>query len=250
MRKLTLDQFHYLENIYLKYFPINIPDEILNNYKAIIEYKNVIKYAKRDKRTLNCLLDVVINKINLNQRFQKGTLIKLIRWQSDKTLVDPVISDKLFYIFKSLITNINEEISWSLSVTIKDIELSEENIEWLVHNYDKSIHIQNRLLLYPKPNKIITEWANKRLKQGDLDNRKSELIGLKLNYNSNFSIKNKESLLWAIHYSKLNVERKKELLLKHTNSDSFEELIKICEKNKFIDIIERIYNEICNGSPE
>lgn len=129
--KLTPKQFVLLENSYLRHFPTHIPDELFKDYKTIFEHKDLIRYAKPDKRILNHLLDTVINKIKSNQRFQKITFIKLIRWQCDNTFIDLTTSDKLFFVFKSLINEVNETIAWSLSVTIKDIELSQENIGWL-----------------------------------------------------------------------------------------------------------------------
>ncbi len=242
--KLTPEQFILLENSYLRHFPTHIPDEIFQDYKSILEYKDLIRYAKPDKRILNHLLDTVIEKIKTNQRFQKITFIKLIRWQCDKSFIDSKTSDKLFFVFKTLINEVNETIAWSLSVTIKDIELSQENIDWLIDNYEISEHIQNRLLRYPKPNKAITIWCDQRLKKKDLDNRLSELIGLRLNFDISFTNKDKTSLIWGIHYSKLSDKAKKELLLKHMTADNFEELMKICEKNNYTDIISQLYNEI------
>ncbi|KFE97886.1 hypothetical protein [Chryseobacterium luteum] len=242
--KLTIEQFILLENYYLRHFPPHIPDEILQDYKTILEYKDIIKYTKPEKRILNYLLDTAIKKINNNQRFQRITFIKLIRWQWEKAFIDNVISDKLFFIFKSLITEVNETISWSLSVIIKDIELSQNNIEWLIDNYAISEHIRNRLLRYPKPNKAITIWCKERLQRKDLDERLSELIGLSLNFNIKFTHKDKTSLIWGIYYSKLSDNLKKELLLKHLTTDNFEELIKICERSNFIDIISQLYNDL------
>ncbi len=147
--KLTREQFKLLENSYLRHFPTHIPDEIFQDYKTILENKDVIRYAKPDKRILNHLLNTVTEKLKSNQRFQKITFIKLIRWQCDKTFIDSKTSDKLFFVLKSLINEVNETIAWSLSMTIKDIELSQKNVQWLIDNYEISEHIQNRLLRYP-----------------------------------------------------------------------------------------------------
>lgn len=242
--KLTFKQFILLENSYFRYFPTRIPDEIFQDYKTIVEYKDLIRYVRPDKRILNHLLDIAIEKIENNQRFQKITFIKLIRWQCDNSFIDSKTSDKLFFIFKSLINDVNDTIAWSLSVTIKDIELSQENIDWLIDNYETSEHIQNRILRYPKPNKAITNWCDQRLKKKDLDNRLSELIGLRLNFDTSFTFKDKTCFIWGIHYSKLSDKTKKKLLLKHLTENNFEELIKICEKNNYTDIISQLYNDI------
>ena len=242
--KLTPEQFLLLENSFLRHFPTNIPDEIFQDYKTILDYKDLLRYSKADKRILNHLLDTVIEKIKSNQRFQKITFIRLIRAQCDKTFIDSKISDKLFVVFRSLITEVNETSCWNLSVTIKDIELSQENIDWLIENYEISEHIQNRLLRYPRPNMAITTWSSQRITEKDLDNRLSELIGLRLNLDTDFSFEDKTSLIWGIHYSKLPDARKKELLLQNLTESNFNELIKICEKNNFTDVISQIYNDI------
>jgi len=241
--KLTPQQFVLLEKSYFKYFPTHIPDEIFQDYKTTLEYKELIRFAKPDKRILNHLITMVIDKIQRNQRFQRITFIKLIRLQCDRTFIDSEISEKLFFIFKSLINEVNETIAWYLSGTIRDIKLSQENVAWLIENYEVSEHIQNRLLRYPKPNKAITNWGEQRLKNKDLNSRLSELIGLRLNFNTDFNFKDKTSLIWGIHYSKLPNNKKKELLLKHLTTDNFVELIKICEKNDFTDVISRLYKE-------
>jgi len=241
---LTREQYIILENSYLRHFPTNIPEEILLDYKSVLEFKDLIRHSKADKRILSHLLDIVIDKITTKKRFQKITFIKLIRWQCDNSFIDSELSDKLFFVFKSLIAEVNDKILWSLSVIIKDIELSEENIYWLIEHYQDSEHIQNRLLRYPIPNKEITTWSDQCLKQKKLQNRISELIGLKLNFYPDFNYKNKTSLLWGIHYSKLQDKIKKELLIKHMTHENFEELIKICEKNEFVDVISQLYSDL------
>lgn len=52
---------------------------------------------------------------------------------------------------------------------------------------------------------------------------------------------NKLNLVWGIHFSKLNDDIKKELLLMHLSVDNFDEVIKICERNKYTDMILQFY---------
>ncbi|MEC4036912.1 hypothetical protein [Myroides odoratimimus] len=244
--KLTSEQFILLEKTYYQHFSNDIPVEIFQDYKSIIKNKELLRYASPDQRILNNILDVAIGKMKHKQRFQKITFIKLIRCQCENIQVDSTTGDKLFYIFKSLISTVNDKISWSLSVTIKDKVISQENINWLIENYEISEHIQNRLLRYPFPNKAITKWANQRLKKKDLNERLSELIGLKLNFDTNFSCKDKTKLVWGIHFSKLSEELKKELLLKHVTTENLEYVLEICDRNSFTDIIHNLYHSNLN----
>jgi hypothetical protein len=245
---LSPEQCALLECSYLRYFPTEIPDAILEDYETIIEFKDLIKSAKPNKRILYRLLDTCIEKIQSKQRFQKILLIKLIRHHREDALIDRPTSDKLFVVFKSLINEVNERIAWTLSVALKGIELSPESVDWLIANYPSSVHIQNRLLRYPKPNRPITMWAYERLKKNDLEDRLSELIGLCLNFDSNFVHKDKTSLIWGIHYSKLPDQKKKALLLKHLTTDNFEGLIKLCERNNYTDVISKLYKSIMRTS--
>lgn len=244
MTEISRENYLILEKCYLTNFPSNIPDEVLKNYKTIIEFKELIKNSIPEKRILNNILDVAITKINNKERFQKILFIKIIRKQIKPEFVDEKITEKLFYIFQSLLNEVNSDISWSLSFLIKDIKLTEDNIKWLIENCDKSEHIINRLLRYPFPNEKITKWGKTCFKNIEFKSRLSELISLQLNFDKNYSHKDKNALLWGIHYSKLDDKTKKNLLINKSDNENFISLIKICKKNNFMDVIENIYLEL------
>jgi hypothetical protein len=241
---LNTNQINLLKYSYLSHFPIKIPKKYFQDYESVIKYKELIKYAEPNKNILNQLLDITIEKIRNKSRYKKTILIILIRSQLKPIYIDKNTSKKLFFIFQSLILKLRSNITWSISILIRDIVLSKDNIKWLINNHEKSEHIHNRLLRYPKPNKDITKWGKCCLKERILNNRISELIGLQLNFNRNYTYKNKTVLIWGIHYSKLKNSVKKQLLLKHLTQNNFEEMIKICERNKYYDIIAFLYNNL------
>lgn len=235
--KLTDDQYYVLKETYIRNFPIDIPDQLIYDYRSIIDYKNLIAHSLPDIRILNKLLDIIIEKITKKLRFQKLTLLKLIKHHSQFQKLETETIDKMFFVFKSLIIDSKEELAWKLTVLLKERELSEEQICWLIDYYDKSSHIQNRLLRYPALNKKISDWAYRCLNNGELNNRISELIALQLNFNKKFKHKNKVAFVWGIHFSQLNENEKKNLLLRATSKVNFLEVLKICEKNSYTDII-------------
>ena len=241
--KITEENLTQLEDSYFRNFPISIPTELLTEYKTVIELKKLIKYAKPDRRILNNLLDIAIQRISNNQRFQKNTFIKLIRRHTKTIFIDKEIKEKIFYVFQSLITKVNDETAWSLTVLLKDIELLDEQINWLIKNFEISEHIQNRLLRYPVPNQDISSWAKECIDRKILESRLSELIGLQLNYNPSFKHHYKRALIWGIHYSKLDNLIKEQLLIKRLSSENFEDLINICEKNGFAKVIFELYKD-------
>jgi hypothetical protein len=100
----------------------------------------------------------------------------------DNNLSEETIA-KLFEIYKHFIFSEKEDnIKWCVSCIIKDKKLSDEAIKWLVSNQLYSIHIVNRLLLYPCQHPQIKTWAEQVLSQDDLQedlqNRRSELIAI------------------------------------------------------------------------
>lgn len=239
----------FLRKAYLRRFPINNANEILSNYRSIIINKDLIHGQKPNSQTLNRLLDVTIDLINSSKRFQKLTMAKLIRWHAQPVILNSKLKDKLFRVFQSLIITAKEEVAWKLSVSLKDISLKPEHINWLIENHTKSLHIQNRLLRYPKKNVHISKWGLDCLQNEILLDRESELIGLVLNSNSRFFYKDSTSFLWGIYYSKLTQRQKKALLLTNLSIDNLTDYIKICEKNDYEDLIEKAFH-IYFGMPK
>ncbi len=243
MTKLNAEQYSFLEEIYLRHFPIDLPEGALEKYDQIILFKDVLKNVLPNKEILDKLLNIIIYRIENKKRFQKLTLIKLIRHHSNIEILDDATKNKLFKIFKHLVFTASEEVEWKLTSLIKDKELTDDNIKWLVDNYENSKHIVNRLLRYPVSHRLIYNWADFCLKNEKLNDRLSELIGVKLNFDKKFKHKDKVAFVWGIHYSKLDVDTKKDLLLRNTTKDNFIEVVKISERNSFFDIIAFFYQE-------
>ena len=139
----------------------------------------------------------------------------------------------MFFVFQLLIIQADDELSWKLTMLIKDVLLSDAQIEWLIDNYKESEHIQNRLLRYPVINFSVSKWAGECIQNGDLENRLSELIGLQLNFDESYKHHNGNSFAWGIHYSQLNIEIKRKLLIKNLNNGNLVETVKILERNVF-----------------
>ncbi|MDH4461414.1 MAG: hypothetical protein QE277_08330 [Flectobacillus sp.] len=242
--KISNNQFSILEKAYIKAFTPILPDSVINDYKLVLEHQYIIKCTKPNKKILNSLLDIVIEKISNNQRFQKDTFLQLIKWHRDSKFIDEEISEKLFLIFKSLITDSTQQLSEKLNRLVMNIALSPENINWLIENISISeYHITNRMLRYPKANYEIYRWAVDCLKHNYLHER-SEIIGIILDFENDFMANDSRKMVWGIHYSHLDKNVKQELLIKNITVENIEDVIKICEKNSFIDVIDRLYQTL------
>lgn len=245
--KLSERQKALLVVSYFSHFPQQIEEDAVRDYNLVIRFRHLFNSCVPTESVLDGLLDIVIDRIISQKRFQRELLLKLILHNLNGINPSEEIREKLFFVFTSFILNIGEgTIGWKVTRLIKDVELSDDQIKWLIINYEHSEHIQNRLLRYPKPHIQITKWANKCLREGKLKNRLSELLALQLNFSSKVKHKNREALLWAIHYSKLDAQTKKILLKRYVSEKCFEEFIKICNKNNFSDLVSDMYEECSN----
>jgi len=242
--KFTADHYKLLQSEYFRHFPQEFPLELLMDYRSILVFRNYLKTAKPDQQLLTILLDITLQKINSKKRFQKILLLKLILHHSRCENLDSSSHVKIFEIYQRMICSEPDEVCWKLSNMIRDRELSREQLNWLLENYEQSKHILNRILRYPVKNKKVSEWAETAINNEELISRRAEIIGCILNYRSGYRHKDHDALVWGIYYSKLDDEHKKILLDKHLYPDNLVEVLKICERAGYTDLIEKWYNEI------
>jgi hypothetical protein len=145
----------------------------------------------------------------------------------DKNLDDQIIL-KLFFLFKNYIFHKNEETQACANNLLRFQCLDDESIKWLISNWEKSDHIQNRLLRYPKQNPIIFDWAKKIYQEGLLRERVSEVVGLLINDSVPYYVKeNNDTLIWAIYYARVPNEVKERLLIERFSMEYLNSLWKV-----------------------
>jgi hypothetical protein len=242
--QFTADHYLMLQSSYLKYFPEQFPLELISDYSSILRYQKYLKNSKPERRLLCILLNTVLEKIERGQRFQKILILKLILHHLKYGETDQEIKIKVFKIYQELILNEPDDVCWKLSNMLKNRELLPYQIDWLLDNIALSEHILNRVLRYPVKNKSISRWAETAIHNEELWNRRSEIIGCILNYRPKFRHKNHQNLVWGIYYSKLTHEEKKVLLDKYFYADNLSELLKICDRQNYTDLIKKWFQEI------
>ncbi len=156
------------------------------------------------------------------------------------------ITDKIFYLYKNYILEVNEDIAWCLSILLKDQELENEQIEWLVENCSKNDYVLNRLLKYPKENILIENWANMVLDTNEYDNRQSEIYGILIKKTIPEKVKYKDTnnLVWGIYYSKSNNEIKKKLLIESANYSNLRSVTEICYRLNIPEVLVSLIRKI------
>lgn len=243
MKKLSLKSLSILYYQTIQFFPDNIPESFLISYEEILKLENFIKFSSPNKKILHRLLDIVLDLLENNRRFQKFRLVKLIQVHSKFIVVNKTLLEKFFKVYQNLIFNSNAETCWKLSVILKEVILNNQQINWLIENAKENEFIQNRLLRYPQKNKLISNWAKEMMSKNLLESRKSELIGLILNFDQRFLTDNNNNMMWAIHYSKLSPKDKQSLLKKYLTDESLSEFIEVCSRNQFFGLIAEVYLE-------
>jgi len=242
--KFSADHYRLLQGRYLEHFPEDFPLDLIHDYSSILRFRDYLKNSRPDKQLLTILLDTVLLKIERSQRFQKIVLLKLILNHLNCNDIDANILNKVFRVYQQLICDEPDEVCWKLSKLLKDRELLPEYIDWLLANYETSEHILNRILRYPVKNKAISQWAETAINNEELINRRAEIIGLILNFRPKYRHRDHQALAWGIYYSKLPADEKQRLLDKHFYADNLGELLKICEREGFPNLIAKWYQEI------
>jgi hypothetical protein len=182
--------------------PQNVAGRI-KDVRDIFIYHQSLKQSPFNAETVNYLARLVRDALNAGSRFRVFDSIKVLRAivlnGKGRRLPSPTVR-LLFDIYQHLILKSRDEIQWSLSRLIKDQILAEAAVTWLVDHWSESVHLVNRLLLYPRQHQKITDWARSRYRAGDLPDRRSELIAILIPFDgiSAFANEDPETLAWAI----------------------------------------------------
>jgi hypothetical protein len=70
------------------------------------------------------------------------------------------------------------------------LPLNNEAIQWLCDNAFESEMVLNRVLKYPVKSEIITNWVKLNYDKDTLRNRRADLVGWMIDYDSNFEVSN------------------------------------------------------------
>ena len=236
---LELSLIEFGENKFLKKY--------VKNTKDIYFFKTQLKRLPPSNSVLKYFAELINNDLENKKRFRKKECVKVLRAIIRNSQTTPTLDDTtlkaLFNVYKGMILILPEDGQWFTSVLIKNQELADEDIRWLIDNYTDSIHLLNRLLLYPVPNRQVYNWA-KNLAKKDImpENRESEVIACILNFDENIieDYENDEMLIWAIAKSKIPDDRKIALLEKFINNKNFDLLIQIAQKYKFKKLLQKM----------
>ncbi len=228
---------HHLEILIyedFKFHPQHYIKDFIRTPNDIVSHKHLLKGASLDSNSIEYLVDLVVNDLKENRRFRRVECLKvlkqIIKNRESEDLPKSLIS-KLFYLYKSFILVGREEIQWAVSLFIKDQVLDNDEILWLIDNYQESDHLVNRLLRYPKTNSLIFKWAENVYKNGLLLDRQSEVVAILISDSiPKYISVSADTLMWGIYYSRCDLKKKEELIVNHLDFTDYLAAIKIAAR--------------------
>jgi hypothetical protein len=190
---------------------------------------------------LNFVLDILIDSINSNRRFKTLPSLKVIRAIkkrfSETFRFQGHTVDKLFFLFKTFIFHSNPLVQECVNIYLKNQELNDVQIEWLITNFQKSVHVVNRLLRYPANHKLIALWASEILSANALPERASEVLSFLIESDLRiYSHISNQNIIWGVYYAKVSEDTKRALLRAMFNEILFVDLLEVSERLGFIDV--------------
>jgi hypothetical protein len=229
------------------FFQIN-PDKyfklFINNFEDLIELKSTIKNCAFGMNFFEKILELIYEKELSGKKYKRLDSFKilknLIKYKSDQQDFSDEIIQKLFFIYKQNILKCSEGSGWTLSVLLKDMSLSKEQVDWLIANDDNPF-VLNRILRHPVVTKELYDWGIKNISMIE-KKRRSEVIGIIITYDNSFETRNKKEMIWGIYYSRLPIDLLKNLLLKNLCDLSFDDFIEVSTRLHFFDILENVYD--------
>lgn len=217
----------------------------------IINYKDYLKYQNFNLNCYKYLLRLLLVSQNKILVKTDGAVLLILRSvvRHHTFELDRQGRNLVFKVFKKYIFHKSKKISTCANRLMLGIVLNNTEIKWLIENVDKSPDILNRLLRYPKYNKLIAEWAIKVFNDDSLKKRKSELLGKIIYSDVPLELKYTDrELIWGIYYSKRPDKIKKKMLNKVYNSEYVDDFIKVCKRLGYYDVLDLKIGELIHST--
>lgn len=236
------DKVRCWDLILLKYFPSDYIKKCVMSIRDVYRHRYILKEMASCEDAFNFILDILIDSVSSKARFktlQSLNVIKGIKKRfPEKFRFQPHTVDKLFFLFETFIFHSNPLVQESVNIYLKNQELKDVQIEWLILNFQRSEHVVNRLLRYPTNHRLIALWGSRVISINALPGRTSELISFLIEEgdHSVYSQVSDQNIIWGVYYAKISDERKKALLRAMFAESLFADLLKVCERLMFIDI--------------
>ena len=177
-------------------------DNLIKSYSDFLKLRTILSAYKFNKNTYSNLVRLTVELWQSSQSISRPSLLAAISSyrgiNQDNSQVDFETARRLFFLFRE--TNINDLLPYSQDTisrmrsctnkALKGIHLTNIEISELIKNVDRSKHILNRVLRYPKGDSKITDWVRNIFLYDHYRERRPELIAWILDEDEDFTINN------------------------------------------------------------
>ncbi|WP_423282223.1 hypothetical protein [Caldimonas sp. KR1-144] len=195
--------------------------------------RRALRLAPGTDFVVKWLASLLVEAIEGKKRFRTldclRTVRSTIRNAPPGQTLEPSTVGLLFRLYQHFVGSSNPDIQWCVGAFIRDRELSEDQLAWLIAAAPDSTHALNRLLRYPKRNRQIVAWARAAYEGREHPDRTAEILGLLIDSKVPPQAREEptDTVLWAIFYSHTDLRTKERLLLRHVKRSSAESAIKL-----------------------
>jgi len=219
------------------------PNELLRKYvhsvKDIYRHRYYVRNLPSTDLIVQSLAGYILDALEKGVRFRQFDCLKvmkaIVKDKHDTELSSETIS-LLFRLYRHYIFDSRGEFQWCATSLLRGRQLLDSEVSWIITNWQESAHLINRLLRYPVAHASIVQWAKARYKARDLEDRKSELIGLLIldSIPSLVGREKKETLIWAVYYSRAKDRDKARMLESLFSAQDAESFIKVCIRLRLV----------------
>jgi hypothetical protein len=239
-----------IHKLLILFSPEQLLPKYIQNPKDIIDNKWIIRELKCSDFVVNYLSEILLDALETSKRFRQLECLKIlkyiIKYQNNGNDISSDTISKLFKLYKHYIFSKNDDIQWCVSVFIKDQILGDSEIEWLILNYKYTIHIVNRLLLYPRSHELIKGWAKIIYMNNEYPDRINNVVALLIDNDIPEFIKDIDSIdkIWAIYNSRISVDDKERLIIKYSKESNVLSVAEVALRLNNINILKNAINRI------
>jgi hypothetical protein len=215
----------------------------VSNTKDIYNRRSLLKQILLSEYAINYLLDIIIKSVEEGARFRTLDCLRVIkailRNNPFELELDSETVSKLFCLYKTFIVHKSEEVRACVNLLIRFQRLGDDEIGWLISNWENSEHSLNRLLRYPQKHPLVVKWVNGIYQRGQLRNRQAEVVALLIDESvPSFVTDTEDVIIWAIFHSRVEDAVKQKLLMEKFSTKNLDLLWKIALKLKYSTVIE------------
>ena len=238
-----------LEKSLMLFEPNGLLPQYVHSAHDIYKHRYYLRHLPSTDLTVQSLAGYILDALDKRMRFRQFDCLNVLR-AIVKDEHDPELSSEtislLFGLYRHYIFDSRDKFQWCVSSLLRGRQLLDSELSWIITNWKKSAHLINRLLRYPVGHPSIIRWAEARCRAQDLEDRKSECIGLLISDTiPGFVAREKKEMpIWAVYYSRTTDEHKARMLESLFSAQNAESFIEVCIRLRLVRPMRNVLEQV------